>query len=492
MAFSFDPSRIDDPGYTLAQYKKQHKGKVPWKVKEIFSATVVEKAAQKVLRELRSAKKGNRAAWEALHSATNGDRFEAEWKAHFRDGKTGPAKKYQKGGVRHDSFVAYRGKEVPMDLLFTTKEDHHTLRKKIARGTTGLRQLETSDILLVLTGKKSEDVQGRVDVYVITPQAGTVSPQEKGTTARGTKKTQTRYTYGKVSQMKWIGGVPESVEDGALEADTETPKIILEEIEPEEENIDDRFDNIVRKLVVNGSLDALQDVEFDEQTGSIYLFFSASVLREEADEIVTLVQKFYGGTKLVASPDQSLEGEVGESDWWVVFVPGNLEGAEDVPKPNIWGATKPPTDTTTGMDQDTFKAVDAIAQGVSVDKAIDALTKESVEGFAETEFNAFTFAVAVARHYGLDETSIEQNELSPNAVFLDVQARSGRKRLEFAHPNVGDGVNVCVIDGASGHKENVGNFKSPALSGLFDRLDTVGAWTMQEGERPFRQAPPEP
>jgi len=247
----------------------------------------------------------------------------------------------------------------------------------------------------------------------------------------------------------------------------------------EAENMDQMLDGIVRKLILSGSLDALQDVEFDEDTSSIYLFFSAGVQRDEIDEIMRDLSRQYAQTQLVASPDQSLPDEVGESDWWVVFVPGkDSEGAFGTPDPAKWGAANLPSTVPQGfsqyMDQDTAQS---IAKGLSLDKAIDALTTEDLDGLKEVDFNPYTFALAFAGHFGLDEKAITSSPLAPGTVFLNVANESGVvKRLDFTQPGVGAGVNVVVTDAANGRKETVGNFKQPSIMGLLDRLGENPAW----------------
>lgn len=249
--------------------------------------------------------------------------------------------------------------------------------------------------------------------------------------------------------------------------------------ETEAENMDQMLDSIVRKLILSGSLDALQDVEFDDDTGSIYLFFSAAVQRDEIEEIVRDISGEYAQTQLVASPDQSLPDEVGESDWWVVFVPGQDEtGSYGTPDPAKWGAAGLPSTQPQGfsqyMDKDTAQS---IAKGVSLDKAIDALTTEDLDGLKEVDFNPFTFALAFAGHFGIDEKAITSSPLAPGTVFLSVANESGTaKRLDFTQPGVGDGVNVVVTDAANGRKETVGNFRQPSVMELLDRLGENPAW----------------
>lgn len=106
------------------------------------------------------------------------------------------------------------------------------------------------------------------------------------------------------------------------------------------ETIDDVLDGLLRKLLVIEALDILQDVEFDEETGSIYLFFDPTVSHDEMAEVVRVLQSEQKDIGLIASPDRSLEGEMASSDWWVVFLPRmQQEGAPQAqPDPGVYAS----------------------------------------------------------------------------------------------------------------------------------------------------------
>jgi len=98
------------------------------------------------------------------------------------------------------------------------------------------------------------------------------------------------------------------------------------------EGIDDVLDNLLRKLLVIESLDILQDVEFDEASGSVYLFFDPSIPAHEMDEVVKVMQTEYQDLGLVASPDGSLDFEEdATTDWWVAYLPRAREGEQPPP-----------------------------------------------------------------------------------------------------------------------------------------------------------------
>ena len=99
---------------------------------------------------------------------------------------------------------------------------------------------------------------------------------------------------------------------------------------PETETLDDIFEGLLRKLIVMEALDVLQDVEFDDSNGSIYLFFDPSLPGDEMDEVVKALQTEQSELALVASPDRSLPGEAVDSEWWVTFLPGKGEDGQPV------------------------------------------------------------------------------------------------------------------------------------------------------------------
>lgn len=153
-----------------------------------------------------------------------------------------------------------------------------------------------------------------------------------------------------------------------------------EALTDEGESLDDTFDNIVRKLIVLGSIDALQDVDFDESTGSIYLFLDAQMGQEEAQKIQETISGMYQGTIIAASPSGMIPENTQPADWWVIFVPQeSVAGQMGYPQPETWGA-EPQMPTVATQQPTAGAAVQAIAQGVDVGKAVDALVKgESIE-----------------------------------------------------------------------------------------------------------------
>lgn len=97
---------------------------------------------------------------------------------------------------------------------------------------------------------------------------------------------------------------------------------------------DDHLEAILRRLIVTQDLDVLQDIEFDENTGSIYLFFDPTLLPDEVELILQAVRQARGDIELIASPDMSIPEETVESDWWVMFVAGPDSGFD--PDPSLY------------------------------------------------------------------------------------------------------------------------------------------------------------
>lgn len=95
---------------------------------------------------------------------------------------------------------------------------------------------------------------------------------------------------------------------------------------------DDHLEAILRRLIVTQNMDVLQDVEFDDVTGSIYFFIDPVIMPDEVEEIVTAIRQERGTIQLVGSPNMSLPGEAVESDWWVLFLPGKGEGLTPDPR----------------------------------------------------------------------------------------------------------------------------------------------------------------
>lgn len=151
---------------------------------------------------------------------------------------------------------------------------------------------------------------------------------------------------------------------------------ITEAVQKYAETIDDVLDDILRKLLVTEDLDILQDVEFDEATGSVYLFFDPSLRGDEIRQVHQQLAGAYNELALVASPDMSLPEEVAPSDWWVMFLPRSL--GEDMPAPpadpRIWSSDP---DRAYMKQQIVVPAPltspEAMAQNIDLDAAMDNL-----------------------------------------------------------------------------------------------------------------------
>jgi hypothetical protein len=92
---------------------------------------------------------------------------------------------------------------------------------------------------------------------------------------------------------------------------------------------DDFLDAVIRRLIVTQNMDVLQDVEFDDETGAIYLFFDPVLMPDEVYEVMAAIRQERGDFQLIASPDMSLPGEAVESDWWVFYLPGQGDSTPD-------------------------------------------------------------------------------------------------------------------------------------------------------------------
>lgn len=141
----------------------------------------------------------------------------------------------------------------------------------------------------------------------------------------------------------------------------------------EKPTTEDDLEAILRRLIVTQDLDVLSDVEFDENTGSIYLFFDPVLMPDEIEEILMAIRQERGTIELIATPDMSLPGESVESDWWVVYHPG----PHDVgPDPSIYA--RDPDQYATKIQMVTMAAPDdpaAVAQDVDVAAMIQAAGK---------------------------------------------------------------------------------------------------------------------
>ena len=169
----------------------------------------------------------------------------------------------------------------------------------------------------------------------------------------------------------------------------QAPQIVEAAADKYAETIDDVLDDILRKLLVTEDLDILQDVEFDEATGSIYLFFDPSLRQEEVRQVYQQLQGAYNELALVASPDMSLPEEQAPADWWVMFLPRNIE--EEAPPaadPSIYSSAP---DGAYMKQQIVVPAPvsspEQIAQSLNIDQAMTNIgggTAEAIHGLAAT------------------------------------------------------------------------------------------------------------
>ena len=139
--------------------------------------------------------------------------------------------------------------------------------------------------------------------------------------------------------------------------------------------VEDDFEALLRRLIVTQDMDVLSDVEFDDNTGAIYMFFDPILRPDEAEEILASLKQAKGGIQLIASPDMSLPNEMVESDWWVFFLPGI---GEDVASPDPTFYSRSPEDHGTKVQMLVMAQspdVEAIAQDVDVSKMLDAAGK---------------------------------------------------------------------------------------------------------------------
>ena len=141
--------------------------------------------------------------------------------------------------------------------------------------------------------------------------------------------------------------------------------------DPAKETLDDVLDNILRKTIMLGSIDAIQDVDFAEDTHSVYLFLDATMTHEEIEQLREAIGTLYNDTQVVASPDGTWPQGAEPSEWWVMFVPQEShDGMMGLPHPEMWGQVEPIAIQPSYVPAD---AVADIAKGVNVDQAIDNL-----------------------------------------------------------------------------------------------------------------------
>ncbi len=135
-----------------------------------------------------------------------------------------------------------------------------------------------------------------------------------------------------------------------------------------EDTLDDVFDDILAILVVQNYLDLLQDVEFDDEFGSIIMYFDPTATEEEISEILNGIDGENSGTSLIATPDGDMPNEVQGSDWWVVFIPGS----EDAPVPNLESYEDGSVDTGSGGLHTDDGSVGKVVSKIDVQAAFNA------------------------------------------------------------------------------------------------------------------------
>ena len=128
---------------------------------------------------------------------------------------------------------------------------------------------------------------------------------------------------------------------------------------------DDFLEGILRRLIVTQNMDVLQDVEFDDETGSVYMFFDPVLMPDEVYEIMSAIKQERGDMQLIASPNMSLPGESVESDWWVFYLPGINDSG--MPNPSIY--SREPDQHGTKVQAVVMappNTPEAVAQGIDV------------------------------------------------------------------------------------------------------------------------------
>jgi hypothetical protein len=134
----------------------------------------------------------------------------------------------------------------------------------------------------------------------------------------------------------------------------------------EGDTVDSRFDNVLAMLVVRGFLDGLQDVNYEEEYGSIFLYFDPVMERQEIDDIIIHVGAEYQNTQLVGTPDKSLPDEIEPADWWVVWVPASPDAPLVAPYTTEEALLSSPEAVAEVMP-----LVQAAMSGVNVSNAVD-------------------------------------------------------------------------------------------------------------------------
>jgi len=141
-----------------------------------------------------------------------------------------------------------------------------------------------------------------------------------------------------------------------------------------DKSLDDIFEALLRRLIVAEALDVLQDVEFDDGSGALYLFFDPSLPGEEVDDLVRMLQAEQPELALIASPDRSVPGETVDSEWWVVFLPGKSEDGQAAPPDSrVYAAVPEPGSKIQMVKQAPPTPVEQIAMGVDVGKLLKSM-----------------------------------------------------------------------------------------------------------------------
>jgi hypothetical protein len=142
-----------------------------------------------------------------------------------------------------------------------------------------------------------------------------------------------------------------------------------------DKTLDDIFEGLLRKLIVMEAIDILQDVEFDDDNGSLYLFFDPSIPGEEMDEVAQALQAEQSEIALIATPDRSLPGETVDSAWWVMFLPGKVgeDGAPSQPDPQVYSDEQEQGSKVQMVQTGPPTSVEQLAQGIDVSKILKSV-----------------------------------------------------------------------------------------------------------------------
>jgi len=200
------------------------------------------------------------------------------------------------------------------------------------------------------------------------------------------------------------------------------------------ETIDDVLDSVMRKLLVIEALDVLQDVEFDDASGSIYLFFSPMLEAHEVDHVAKILQAEHSQLQVIASPTGELphETEAGEagnpSDFWILYIPrAKNEGMEPpAADPRFYSSAYPDGPPSPGEQlkqqmvvQAPVNAAEQIAQTIDVGQALTAIgARESVDRLPAR------LAERVAKQFGALVGQRRVEEARPPKAKMDKAVRA--------------------------------------------------------------------